>query len=72
MDDTTFIVIAWIALGVVFFLFWIEYKLTDCELGGADTGTDNWLIKFLRRGIYDIRTVRKSKRKIFISEFDDL
>lgn len=42
MTDLELLLYALIALAVVFVLFWLDYRRSDCAYGGAGSGRNNW------------------------------
>ena len=59
MTDITLLIVAIIAYLIVFIIFWVEYKFSDCKYGGSYSGRDNWLITFIKDAIKKNRDHKK-------------
>jgi len=57
MTDITLLIVAIISFLIVFMIFWVEYKYSNCRYGGSYNGKDNWLLSFIKN------TMKKKHRK---------
>jgi len=68
MDPQTLIMIAVIAVPIVFALFWWDFRTSGCAYGGSNPGTDNWALSQLRDRIREYRRFRADREPRDVSD----
>ncbi len=68
MDTQSLFMFSAVALPIVFFLFWWEFKTTGCAYGGSNSGRDNWLLRSLKNSISRYRKERALRATRDISD----